>query len=400
MHEPVDHESGMAPLVSVVMGVRNGASCLAATLDSLASQEEVNLEIVVINDGSSDDTGEILAAYAARDPRLRVLERRGRGLTRSLIEGCQVARGPFIARQDAGDLSLPGRLRRQLRCLEEHPDASLCSTHVRLVVPEGATARVNTPEPRDLADGLTGPAIHGSVMMRRSAYERAGGYRSMFYFAQDIDLWSRMVEIGTPPGRSGGALRGHPLARIDQRITASGAGRIPCAHRRDHPGPTQRPGGDPLADPGRGPERSLPQRRSGTTPAGRWGLLHRRLPDPRASRPGPSLPAPGPRSQPLASQGPTQAGHPAMTLSVAIPTYGRDQVLIDSVAALLALDPPPFELLVVDQTPRHDPAIEERLAAWQEEGRIRWLRLPTPSITGAMNRALQEACGEQGAVPR
>ncbi len=84
-----------------------------------------------------------------------------------------------------------------------------------------------------------------------------------------------------------------------------------------------------------------------------------------------------------------------MTLSVAIPTYGRDQVLIESVAALLALDPPPFELLVVDQTPRHDPASEERLAAWQEEGRIRWLRLPTPSITGAMNRALQEACGDR-----
>jgi len=57
--------------------------------------------------------------------------------------------------------------------------------------------RVNAPEPGELADGLTGPAIHGSVMMRRSAYERAGGYRPMFYFAQDIDLWSRMVELGS-----------------------------------------------------------------------------------------------------------------------------------------------------------------------------------------------------------
>ncbi len=84
-----------------------------------------------------------------------------------------------------------------------------------------------------------------------------------------------------------------------------------------------------------------------------------------------------------------------MTLSVAIPTFGRDQVLIDSVAALLALDPPPFELLVVDQTPRHDPDSEARLAAWQAEGRIRWLRLPTPSITGAMNVALQEARGDR-----
>jgi GT2 family glycosyltransferase len=84
-----------------------------------------------------------------------------------------------------------------------------------------------------------------------------------------------------------------------------------------------------------------------------------------------------------------------MTLSVAIPTYGRDQVLIDSVSALLALDPPPWELLVIDQTPRHDAASEGMLAAWQDEGRIRWLRLPIPSITGAMNRALQEARGDR-----
>ena len=197
MQQPVEHESVTAPLVSVVMGVRNGGASLAATLDSLTSQEGVNLEIVVINDGSSDDTAALLAARAASEPRLRVLERHGRGHTRSLIEGCQVARGNFIARQDAGDISLPGRLQRQLRCLEENPDASLCSTHVRLVVPEGATVRVNAPQADALADGLTGPAIHGSVMLRRSAYEQAGGYRPMFYFAQDIDLWSRMVEVGS-----------------------------------------------------------------------------------------------------------------------------------------------------------------------------------------------------------
>src|SRR5512141_2098427 len=100
MHEPVEHESGTAPLVSVVMGVRNGAASLAATVDSLTGQEGVDLEIVVINDGSSDATGALLAARAAADPRLRVLERPGRGLTRSLIEGCQLARGQFIARQD------------------------------------------------------------------------------------------------------------------------------------------------------------------------------------------------------------------------------------------------------------------------------------------------------------
>lgn len=197
MHEPVEHATDATPLVSVVMGVRNGADGLAACLDSLTAQEGVSLEIVVVNDGSSDDSGAILAARAAAEPRLRVLERPGRGLTRSLIEGCQLARGRYIARQDAGDLSLAGRLRRQVECLENDPAASLCSTHVRLVVPEGATVRINAPDPGELADGLTGPAIHGSVLLRRSAYEQAGGYRPMFYFAQDIDLWSRLVELGS-----------------------------------------------------------------------------------------------------------------------------------------------------------------------------------------------------------
>jgi len=84
-----------------------------------------------------------------------------------------------------------------------------------------------------------------------------------------------------------------------------------------------------------------------------------------------------------------------MKLTVAIPTYGRDGVLTASIADLLALDPPPWELLIVDQTPRHDAATEERLARWHDEGRIRWLRLERPSITGAMNRALLEARGDR-----
>ncbi|MCX5946749.1 MAG: glycosyltransferase [Cyanobacteria bacterium] len=85
----------------------------------------------------------------------------------------------------------------------------------------------------------------------------------------------------------------------------------------------------------------------------------------------------------------------AVALSVAIVSYQREQVLLDTLAALLALDPPPEELLLVDQTPQHESATEQALQQWQRQGRLRWIRLSQPSITAAMNRALQEAQAER-----
>jgi len=81
-------------------------------------------------------------------------------------------------------------------------------------------------------------------------------------------------------------------------------------------------------------------------------------------------------------------------LSIAIPTYGRDAVLIETLQHVLALDPRADEVLVVDQTPRHDDATESQLDAWSHEGAIRWLRLERPSIPHAMNEALRNATGE------
>jgi len=84
-----------------------------------------------------------------------------------------------------------------------------------------------------------------------------------------------------------------------------------------------------------------------------------------------------------------------MNLTIAIPSYGRNQVLVETIDALLALDPPPGDLLLVDQTPDHDGPTEAALRAWQQEGRLRWLRLQRPSITVAMNVALEQAVGER-----
>jgi len=190
--------------VSVVMGVFNGAETLAETLASVLSQEGCALEFIVVDDGSTDASGRILSDWAARDPRLRVLSQGNIGLTRSLIRGCAEASGEFIARQDAGDLSLPGRLGRQVLALREDAKSVAATCHTQFIGPMGEPLYVSRVSEGELNESLRrgtaplrGPSHHGSIMMRRSAYVAAGGYRPQFHFAQDLDLWTRLAEAGS-----------------------------------------------------------------------------------------------------------------------------------------------------------------------------------------------------------
>lgn len=192
------------PDVSVVMGVYNGAASLRRTLSSVLDQEGCDFEFIVIDDGSNDGTAAILDEYAAREARLRVVHQRNAGLTASLIRGCALAAGEFIARQDAGDVSLPGRLAAQAAFLREHPQVVMTSCAARFVGPMGeALYEVRKPL-LDLDAGLrastkatlSGPPHHGATMFRRAAYNRVGGYRAPFVVAQDLDLWLRLVELG------------------------------------------------------------------------------------------------------------------------------------------------------------------------------------------------------------
>ena len=193
------------PDVSVVMSVYNSADSLAATLDSILTQEGVELEFIVIDDGSTDGSGEILDDYAARDPRLRVVHQENTGLTKALIGGCSMARGRYIARQDAGgDISLPGRLRRQVELLDARPDVVMTACATQFLGPEGEELYKVLQEDFELQRALLanrgadlyGPSHHGAVMMRRTAYLQVGGYRKIFDVAQDLDLWTRLAERG------------------------------------------------------------------------------------------------------------------------------------------------------------------------------------------------------------
>lgn len=188
--------------VSVVMSVYNGADQLPSTMDSILRQTEPDFELIVVNDGSSDGSAEILSRYSAQDSRVRVLEQPNTGLTRALARGCAEARAPVIAREDCGDRSHPERLEKQLAAFAE--DVVLVSCTDSFFAPGGEVMYVIERDGdavrrsllHDDATHLRGLPSHSSATFLKSAYQKAGGYRPQFHFAQDLDLWIRMAALG------------------------------------------------------------------------------------------------------------------------------------------------------------------------------------------------------------
>jgi glycosyltransferase involved in cell wall biosynthesis len=196
----------MTAEVSVVMSVFNGAEHLDQSIESILVQD-VDLELVLVDDGSTDTSFEIASGYATRDHRVRLLRQENQGLTKALVRGCADARGRFIARQDVGDISLPGRLRAQRDLLAS--DAALsfvscwtahCGPALELLyVARGsgnARHAVNILCESCEHGVIDGPTSHPSVMFRSDAYHAAGGYRDAFYYGQDWDLWYRLAAVG------------------------------------------------------------------------------------------------------------------------------------------------------------------------------------------------------------
>lgn len=190
----------MPPLVSIVMGVYNDAERVPAAIESIRAQTLRDWELIVVDDGSTDESPAVLDDFQSQDGRIRVIHQANSGLTRALIAGCAATQGEFIARQDADDVSLPNRLQRQADFLASHPQVGLVSSWADIIGPQDEPLEI-VRRPADPAEATRllvadhqGPPAHGSVMFRRELSRSVGGYRPEFYFAQDIDLWLRMTE--------------------------------------------------------------------------------------------------------------------------------------------------------------------------------------------------------------
>lgn len=186
--------------VTVLMPVYNGAVHLREAVGSILGQTFTDFEFLIIDDGSTDGSGEILEDYARRDSRIQLVRRENRGLVATLNEGLNLARAPLVARMDADDVSLPQRLRLQVDYMRATPDVAAVGCAIRLIDPEGAPlSDVRYPtDPEQVALRMRDVCslAHPAVVMRREFVAKAGGYRAVCRHAEDLDLWLRLLEHG------------------------------------------------------------------------------------------------------------------------------------------------------------------------------------------------------------
>jgi glycosyltransferase involved in cell wall biosynthesis len=190
------------PTVTVLMAVYNGQRYLRDAVNSVLSQTFKDFEFIIIDDGSTDECPKLLASYARADQRIRLITRPNKGLTKSLNEGLQLARGEFVARMDADDVCFPERLERQVMYLRDHPNVCMVGSRVEFIDPDGLAINVKpgmmmTHQDIDAALLTKGwPIVHPAVMMRTAAVRAIGGYSETYLTNQDHDLFLRLAEHG------------------------------------------------------------------------------------------------------------------------------------------------------------------------------------------------------------
>ncbi len=184
------------PAVTVLLPVFNGARHLRESVASILRQRFCDFELLAIDDGSTDDSAALLFSFA--DPRVRVLRNeKNLGLVATLNRGLAEARGEWIARQDADDISAPGRLAAQMAFVRGNPSVPLIGSDAWLINDGGRfCGRWRTGGHADLVSWdlcFRAPFAHGSALFRRDLVrERFSGYRDL-HACEDLDLWSRVA---------------------------------------------------------------------------------------------------------------------------------------------------------------------------------------------------------------
>ena len=254
------------PLVSFVVPVYNGERFLPECIRSAQEQTYEPIEIVIVDDGSSDSTALIASRFASDDGRVRVHRQRNQGPAGSLNAGLARARGDLVAILDHDDLAAPGRLAAQVPVLMDHPDIAVVGGAVDMVDERGrrfltVTYPLTVEETRERLTSAS-PIVHSAATIRRSVLAELGGYREIFDVALDLDLWLRIAErhaiVNVPevvaayrfrPGQNSSDVERSAYQTVVARASAKArrSGEVDPAPEMLRPGGTLRPDENLLA---------------------------------------------------------------------------------------------------------------------------------------------------------
>ncbi len=183
------------PKISVIIPVFNAEKYIKEAIESVLNQTEKDFEVIIVNDGSTDNSLNILNELSNKDNRIRIISRENRGVIESLNEAIRNSKGEYITRMDADDICFKDRLEKQMKYLEEN-NLDLCGSNAVIINSKGEeTGKIIRPEKSSDIKKFTvlhNPFVHPSVMFKRSIIDEVGLYKD-FKHAEDYELWTRIV---------------------------------------------------------------------------------------------------------------------------------------------------------------------------------------------------------------
>ncbi len=186
------------PKISVVTSVYNGQKYLREAIDSILNQTFKDFEFIIIDDGSTDNSGAIIQSY--NDTRIRLIQKENKGLAAALNVGIKAAKGKYIARMDADDISIPERLEKQLDFLENRRECVAVGSNAKVIDMNGAYLYISSQPStwKEIKKKLpSSPFFHSSTMFRKdTAIECGGYYEEIRHHFEDMVLWNKMADYG------------------------------------------------------------------------------------------------------------------------------------------------------------------------------------------------------------
>ena len=186
------------PLVSIILSIYNDEKFIKKSINCLLNQTYKNIEIIIINDGSTDKSQKILKVFEKNYKNIYLINnKKNIGLTKSLNIGIKKSKGKYIARQDCDDISYAERISKQVAILEKNKEIVLCGTQ-RIIVDTRMSKSYRDYLPFEdyqirKKALISNPFFHSSIMIRKKILYKVGLYNEKFKYVQDLELWSRII---------------------------------------------------------------------------------------------------------------------------------------------------------------------------------------------------------------